>query len=202
MTKSCLWLLVGVTIISVGTAFVVLGAVLFVFNPSRNETSNQPVINREVDNTDNTNMLENDEDEIVPDGAIVVEAGDGILEAGEWSFSSYVGESARGLEAYLASGGDKVTYTVNATTAGVYELKIKLSDDELHMDDTRSATIEVNDRDFLVYNHISEDTKGWKWYTIGKVNLLEGENKIVFTKRASTSAAFVMDEFRLEVWRE
>lgn len=202
MTKTCLWLLVGGAIISVGTAFIVVGAVLFVFNPNRSDTNSQSEINREVDNSDNTNVLDNDEDKILPEETIVVEAGDGVLSSGEWSFYSYIGESARGLEAYLASGGDSATYEFNSNKAGLYKLSLKLSDDALHDDDTRSAEVKINDTQILQYVHDSEDTQGWKWYTIGTVNLNEGMNKIVFTKNETTTAAFVMDEFRLEVWGE
>lgn len=144
-----------------------------------------------------------DDDEMVdlepsnPDGTIVVEAGNGLLQASEYDLSSYVDESARGLEAYLASGGSYVIYDVVAPVTGDYVLWIKLSDDALHESGARSATIVVNNSQTKGYVHVSEDTKGWKWYEIGNVSLIEGSNSFVFTKNETTTAAFVMDEFKL-----
>lgn len=207
MTKTCLGLLIAGAVVTVGTALVVVVAVLLL-NPTKTEVDNRnTVVNEEVqDNTIDDEVVDNevadDGNENLAEGTIVVEAGDGVLFEGEWSFGSYIGESARGLEAYLASGGDSATYEFNSNKEGLYKLSLKLSDDAEHSDDSRSAEVKINDTQILQYVHDSEDTQGWKWYTIGTVNLNEGMNKIVFTKNETTTAAFVMDEFRLEVWGE
>lgn len=136
-------------------------------------------------------------DEAYDEMILVVEAGDGILKASENS-GSYISESARGLEAYLASDGDSASYVVNIEEAGSYVLDVKLSDDGTWRNGDRSATVSVNGSLALQYDHISENTNGWKWYTLGQVNLKAGENNIVFTKGKGGYAAFVMDEFRLK----
>jgi len=131
-----------------------------------------------------------------PDGTIVVEAGEGVMEKAQYDSYSYVGESARGLEAYLASKGTAVIYQVESSKAGEYTLWVKLSDDALHDSNSRSATVVINNSKTLGYVHFSEDTKGWKWYQVGNANLIEGINTVVFTKNETTTAAYVMDEFK------
>lgn len=132
-----------------------------------------------------------------PEGTIVVEAGDGVLTTNQYDTLSYIAESARGKEAYLAAKLATASYNVETTTAGSYDFWIKLSDDALHSDDSRSATIIVNGSQEITYKHISEDTNGWKYYNLGQVRLSSGSNKFEFNKIADTSAAFVMDEFKL-----
>lgn len=141
------------------------------------------------------NEAETDADN--PAGTIVVEAGDGVLELAEYDSFSYVGESARGLEAYLASRGTSAIYSVEVPNDSQYEIWIKLSDDALHESGTRSATVVINDSQTLGYVHFSEDTNGWKWYKLGISQFRAGDNTVVFTKNETTSAAFVMDEFKL-----
>lgn len=129
-----------------------------------------------------------------PAGTIYVEAGEGTLTGG--GAFSYIQESARGLEAYLAEKGASATYIVNSDKAGDYTLWVKLSDDGVHSSNTRDATVVVNGSKTLLYQHFSEDTKGWKWYEVGYAGLNEGENSVVFTKNEDTSGAYVMDEFK------
>lgn len=130
-----------------------------------------------------------------PEGTIYVEAGEGILTAGG-SFS-YIAESARGLEAYLAEKGASAIYSVTSSKSGTYILMVKVSDDGLYEDGTRDATVVINGSKTLLYKHVSEDTKGWKWYTVGVTPILQGANSFVFTKNEDTAGAFVMDEFKL-----
>lgn len=147
-----------------------------------------------VNNINNSNVNSNDNSND-PLGTIYVEAGDGIL-SNEGSYS-YIGESARGLEAYLGDKGASVLYNVQIEKAQDYTLMIKLTDDGLYTPGTRNATIVVNGNRTLGYVHFPEDTKGWKWYEIGTVTLVQGENTFVFTKNEDTAGAFVMDEFKL-----
>jgi len=152
--------------------------------------------------TSNTSSTDNiidstDEENTDPAGTIVVEAGEGVLEQAADDSLSYVGESARGLEAYLADQGSSVVYNIDAINEGKYTLWVKLSDDAVHESGARSATVVVNNSQTLGYNHYSEDTKGWKWYKIGETSLQDGMNTIVFTKNETTFAAYVMDEFKL-----
>lgn len=131
-----------------------------------------------------------------PEGTIVVEAGDGLLTKNQYDNLSYIAESARGREAYLAGKTATASYTVEVATAGKYSLWVKLSDDALHSDESRSAVITINSSTSITYKHKSEDTQGWKYYDLGEVNLIAGSNKIDFTKIADTTAAYVMDEFK------
>ena len=128
-------------------------------------------------------------------GTIYVEAGTGTLtNAGDMS---YIGESARGLEAYLAEREATASYKFTVELPGNYVLRLSLSDDASHPDNSRDVTIVINNTQTLVYKQVSEDTEGWNWYSVGVTNLEEGENSITFTKNETTSAAFVMDAFKL-----
>ncbi|OQB05516.1 MAG: hypothetical protein BWY19_00978 [bacterium ADurb.Bin212] len=168
-----------------------------------NLTYNQIIPDKPKDQSESTETDEQViEDTKDPEGTIVVEAGDGILTTNQYDTLSYIAESARGREAYLAGKLATASYNVNIETAGSYDLWIKLSDDALHSDESRSATIIVNGSQQLKYKHISEDTKGWKYYNIGQVQLNSGTNKFEFSKMADTSAAFVMDEFKLIPYSE
>lgn len=131
-----------------------------------------------------------------PVGTIVVEAGDGTLSGVPESSIDYIKESARGSEAYLGSKGATATYSVMATTTGTYSLMVKLSDDDTWKSGYRDADISVNGNAVLHYYHSSEDTRGWKWYTIGNASLKVGENTVSFTKSNDMPAAYVMDEFK------
>lgn len=180
-----------------GVAVLVTGCATNVNTTSETNTNtnvNTPVTNTVATNTAtaNTNVAAD------PAGTIVVEAGNGTLTGVQKSTMDYLGESARGLEAYLGSGGATANYNVTATTAGTYVLWIKLSDDGVWPNGSRSATVYVNGSAATVrYSHVSENTNGWKWYSLGNITLKAGNNTIAFTKDASTQAAFVMDEFKL-----
>lgn len=166
-----------------------------------NLTFNQflPEKSKEEDSSTETKEQISEEAEAAPDpeGTIVVEAGDGVLTTNQYDTLSYIAESARGKEAYLAAKLATASYDVSATVAGSYDLWIKLSDDALHSDESRSANIIINSSQQIKYTHKSEDTKGWKYYNIGQVQLNSGNNKFEFVKIADTTAAFVMDEFKL-----
>ena len=133
-------------------------------------------------------------DEPNQEGSIVVEAGDGVL--GGDVFLSYIGESARGKEAYLADGGVTATYSVNTDIPGQYELWVKINDDGLHLDGARNAKVTVNTSQIGQYNHLSQEIDGWKWIEISTFTLMDGVNTVVFEKIEDTTAAFVMDEFK------
>lgn len=136
----------------------------------------------------------------VPDpmGTIYVEGETGILK--DKGSYSYIGESARGGEAYLGDGGANATYSVNIDNGenfSIYQLQVRLSDDAEHDNGARNVTVTANGNQTIKYSHISENTNGWKWYTVGSLSFKKGENSIVFTKDESTSAAYVMDAFKL-----
>lgn len=146
--------------------------------------------------TNNSNETSNQE-KVDETGYIYVDGGAGVLSnQGEYGGYSYIGESARGTEAYLAEKGVTATYTFTAEEGGSYRLEISLSDDALHDDGARDATVTLNGGGTVFYKHRSEDTKGWKWYSLGQLSIKKGENTITFVKDESTTAAFVMDQFR------
>jgi hypothetical protein len=151
-----------------------------------------------IDEEDVTNsdlgVLPTEEIQLDRQGSIIVEAGVGVLSGNV--FLSYIGESARGEEAYLADGGVTATYMVDADASGQYELWVKINDDGLHLDGARDAKVTVNTDQIGQYNHISQVIDGWKWVKISNYTLTEGDNSVVFEKIETTSAAFVMDEFK------
>lgn len=173
------WIPVAVVVIAIPTSIFLL---------TKESRQNNP------QNENGESVVESKEED--PDGTIVVEAGEGVIEKAQYDSFSYVGESARGLEAYLASKGTSVVYQVESSKPGEYTLWVKLSDDALHDSGSRSTTIAVNNTRTLGYVHFSEDTKGWKWYQVGNATLIEGMNTVVFTKNETTTAAYVMDEFK------
>jgi hypothetical protein len=130
-----------------------------------------------------------------PQYSILVEAETGTLKA-DASTLSYIGESARGGEAYLAGKGESAMYTFTAEKGGMYQLWGRLSDDALHQEGARNVTVVVNGGETIGFKHPTKDTKGWEWISIGNLSLNKGSNSIVFTKDESTTAAFVMDAFK------
>jgi hypothetical protein len=177
----------------VGAAAVLVVVAGVIVKTQGSESSSKTSETQTNQNQDN-NLEQTNEDQV---NYITIEAGDGTLEA-PGNSGSYIGESARGLEAYLASDGDKAAYKVDITNPGRYMLDVKLSDDGTWNNGDRSVTISINNSSTLKYDHQSENTNGWKWYTLGGVTLNKGANTIVFTKNPNGYAAYVMDEFRLK----
>lgn len=133
-----------------------------------------------------------------PDGTILIDGKTGVLtNGGTWSNISNIERDNGHGEAYLGDKDATATYTFDVTNAGTYHLWIKLSDDALHFDGARNTTAFVNNSQTIKYTHVSEDTKGWKWYDLGSITMGSGKNTIAFTKDATTSAAFVMNQFKL-----
>lgn len=158
------------------------------------------VLNVFVSNTDSENTEEDSfaeytaDDTEYPEGTIYIEGESGTLaNAGSYTF---LGETAIGNEAYIGDGGASVSYTFNADSSGNYVFSVRLSDDDLHSDGARSVDILLDNSVSMRYEHISEDTKGWKWFEIGEVYLEQGQHTITFTKTESTTAAYTMDAFR------
>lgn len=155
---------------------------------------NLTALTRDTNADTSTDNTQTTSEEVVAPGTIVVEAGTGeLINGGSYS---YIQESARGLEAYLGDDQATAHYVVDVPTAGAYRLRVKLSDDGLHSDGARSATIMVNGTPYH-YVHLSEDTKGWKYYDIATVQVQAGANTVDFIKDTDTTAAYVMDEFQL-----
>lgn len=125
-------------------------------------------------------------------GTILIQAQDGIINDfgvnGEGM--TYLAETSRGFEAYLAVEGAKVTIPFTSETAGQYELWIYTSDDGTFEDGDRNVTIFVNNSSKLLYQHKSEDTQGMVWQKVGTATILEGDNMVSVTKEQSTYAAF------------
>lgn len=173
--------LIGLIVISLA---LISGAVYFVAKNTNNNQPKSPQIDKSI-KSDET-------------GYIYVDGGAGILtNQSQYGGLSYIGESARGTEAYLADEGIVANYEFTAEKAGSYRLEISLSDDGLHDNGARNATVTLNNSGAVFYKHTSEDTKGWKWYSLGQLSIKNGKNAITFTKDESTTAAFVMNQFRL-----
>ncbi|MBI5037860.1 MAG: hypothetical protein HZC01_04125 [Candidatus Kerfeldbacteria bacterium] len=131
-----------------------------------------------------------------PEGTIVVDAGTGTLSGVEPSTIDFIQEISTGTVAYLGSKGATANYTVTAEQAGTYKLMVKLSDDGTWDNGFRDADIMVNGNAVLKYLHTSQDTRGWKWFTIGNASLKVGDNTVSFTKSNDMPAAYAMDEFK------
>lgn len=97
---------------------------------------------------------------------------------------------------YLGDGGATAEYTVSIPQDGQYVLWIRQSDDGLHADGARSVSVAIGDETQNWINK-SRDTGGWAYEKIGVFNLKKGTNSVIFTKSATTSAAFAMDKFIL-----
>lgn len=183
-------------IVAVSVVVIVLAGVIWYFMSQNNEADTANTNTANISNTANSNNLTNTVVSSDPEGTILVEAGDGVLSGAQESSMDYIKESARGFEAYLGSKGATATYNVEVETSGTYKLYVKLSDDGTWNNGYRDATITVNGAVVLNYLHTSEDTRGWKWYTLGNVSLKEGKNTVAFTKTNDMPAAYVMDEFK------
>lgn len=103
----------------IATAVVAVSAP-FVTNKLTNEKESNETETATEEDVTNSDLGVLPTDEPNEDGSVVVEAGDGVL--GGDVFLSYIGESARGKEAYLADGGVTSTYSVNIDAPGQYEL--------------------------------------------------------------------------------
>ncbi len=118
--------------------------------------------------------------------------------AGKYSFT---GKTSRGPgELYLGTGGSKATKEFSSDNSRDVYVYIKISDDKLHKDGSRSAEIYINNEK-LAYRHVSENTitqkSAWAWKYLGKAKISKGKNKIVILKPKQTSAAFIMDKIAL-----
>lgn len=132
------------------------------------------------------------------DYELEIEGETGTL-SGERTRYSNIGESARGGEAYLGDGGATATYNFKSAHEGNMYLYVALSDDGVHDSGKRNAIINFNGAE-LKYTHISENTitsaSPWKWYYLGEVPV-KLNNVVSFEKETTTSAAYVMDKFKL-----
>ncbi len=181
----------GIPAAMTASAFVLVASVVTILTyPERNDK-----IDLSDTKTEGSQAVEKKE-VADPAGTILVDGGIGTLTKDKYDSYSYIAESARGKEAYLAAKGAIASYEFESAIAGNYKLSVKLSDDALHLDGSRSVTILLNNSKTLAYSHISKDTKGWEWFDLGQVTLIAGKNTITFTKDDTTSAAFVMDEFK------
>jgi len=164
--------------------------------PTNTDTQNKTIEEKQSKNAQEEKVVpEEIKDNIYAvDTEIYIEGVTGSLSnGGEYS---RIGESARGGEAYLGDGGATAIYNLDLASAGSYTLYVNLTDDAMHASGTRNATISVNGTKYQ-YQHISEDTDTWKWYQIGNINLKQGINEIKFTKDKTTSAAYIMNAFKL-----
>ncbi|MBI5404956.1 MAG: hypothetical protein HY976_01890 [Candidatus Kerfeldbacteria bacterium] len=155
-------------------------------------TSNNSTTNTSTNQAVNSNVAAD------PAGTIVVDAGTGTLSGAVPSTLDFIQEISTGTVAYLGSKGATATYQVTAPTAGTYKLLISTSDDGTWNNGYRDATVTVNGALVFSYLHVSQDTRGWKWFTLGNVSLKAGENTIAFTKSNDMPAAFTIDQFKFE----
>ena len=157
-------------------------------------SENEGLVSEEIDLKSDENIENDDVVKYLPGQEIYIEAETGELTKG--GAYSRISESSRGEEAYLGDGGATVEYRINLDVPNTYLLSVNLNDDGVHSSGKRNATIYVNDKN-IHYDHVSENTGVWKWYELGGVELKKGENTIKFMKDETTSAAYIMDAFKL-----
>jgi len=178
------------------SAFVLVAVVVTILTvPTKGGSS---IIQNMFSNTTTTAQKEVEKVE-TPDtaGTITLDGKTGVLtNPGYLSNISDIERDNGHGEAYLGDKNATATYTFEATTGGTYRFWVKLSDDAQHLDGSRSATILLNGAQTIQYSHISEDTRGWKWYDLGSTTLQAGINTVAFTKDDTTSAAYVMNQFK------
>lgn len=184
--------IVGVVIVMI----VIVGIMAFTFfsKSGRSNTSNpQPTPTSAPEDT------EQDQEDEVP-GTIRIEAKDGILtQVDTYDTSTYLAETSRGFEAYLANENAQITipFVINSDQIGTYEVWIYTSDDGIFENGDRNATFFFDMSQKLLYQHKSEDTQGMVWKYIGNVSLAEGDHFVKATKRESTYAAFSFTSIKL-----
>ncbi|PIZ45562.1 hypothetical protein COY32_05100 [candidate division WWE3 bacterium CG_4_10_14_0_2_um_filter_41_14] len=133
-------------------------------------------------------------------GTIRIEARDGIItNVDEYDSFTYLAETSRGFEAYLANKDAQVSilFTITREQVGSYAVYVYTSDDGLWENNDRNATFFFDNSQKLLYNHTSRDTKGMVWEDIGQVSLTEGDHFVMVTKRESTGAAFSFTTIKL-----
>lgn len=133
------------------------------------------------------------------DAEIVVQAESATLSgAGQYTLVSETSNimDTDGGYLYLGDGGATAEYTISIPQDGQYVLWIRQSDDGLHADGARSVSVAIGD-ETLNWTNQSRDTGGWVYEKIGVFNLKKGTSRVIFTKLATTSAAFSMDKFIL-----
>ncbi|NTV30378.1 hypothetical protein HGA91_00155 [candidate division WWE3 bacterium] len=125
-------------------------------------------------------------------GSIIVEARDGKItnygENGEGS--TYLAETSRGYEAYLAYKEAQVIIPFTIEKQGRYRMDFYTSDDGLCKDGDRNVTVFIDQSQKLLYNHKAMDTKGMVWLPVDTITLTPGQHNLMVTKRESTYAAF------------
>lgn len=128
---------------------------------------------------------------------IVVQAESATLSgAVEFTFVSEASnlEDTDGGFLYLGDGGATAEYTISIPQDGQFVLWIRQTDDGLRADGDRSVSVTIGD-ETQNWNNVSRDTGGWVYEKIGVFTLTKGSNTVIFTKLATTSAAFAMDKF-------
>lgn len=135
-----------------------------------------------------------------PAAPIMVQAETGVLGGSKGSMTA-IGQTSNmpdthGGYLYLGDGGATATYAVQTPAAGTHVLWFRFSDDAKHADGARAVNLYANGAK-TTWSNQSLDTKGWVYVKFGLVELKAGTNTLVFEKAATTSAAFVMDDFWL-----
>ncbi len=179
------------------SAFVLVAAVVTILTvPTKDGAS---IISGMLNRATTTGGVTEEKKEVAdPAGTILVNGISGTLtNAGYFSNISNIERDNGFGEAYLGDDGATATYNIEVATGGTYRLWVKLSDDAVHFDGARNATITINGSQNIKYVHVSEDTKGWKWYDLGSVTLANGVNTFAFVKDPNTIAAYVMNQFKL-----
>lgn len=97
---------------------------------------------------------------------------------------------------YLGDGGAQAVYGVEIPRDGTYTLWLRVNDDGLHPAGARSVSVNVGGAT-TEWADQGRDTQGWVYEAVGSIPITKGSLTVSFTKLATTSAAFSMDEFIL-----
>ena len=144
---------------------------------------------------------------IVPAGQTKSESKPTLTGAGPYSYfaptfdraakNNYPNRARLLGEVYLGDGGATATYTIKtlSRTTRRLSLWIYYSDDGLHQSGDRAVVISIPKlKQTIQWSNKSQDTKGWKAEKVGTITT-SGDVTVSFRKKATTSAAFVMNAF-------
>jgi len=98
---------------------------------------------------------------------------------------------------YLSHGGDTLTYTINAPSAGTYVMWMRDWSDTNHAAGDRQVTVTIDGATigtFDAANAFNRGTTGYGWDKLSTVNLGAGSHTMKITKKDTTSSAAIIDE--------
>ncbi len=102
---------------------------------------------------------------------------------------------------YLAAGGEWLSYTITAPSAGAYTLWVRDYVDTFQARGIRKIIVNVNGKNIGTFPETTVTAPGdhgaFGWHSIGAVTLTAGQNTLKVTKESTTRGAAILDAFYL-----